>query len=591
MLPVGHGHLAAQVVAGERSVAVGDQGGEVAFEDDAAAQFAGAGPEVDDVVGGPHHVGIVFHDDNGVAEVAQFGEDADQPRRIAGMQADRRFVENVTRAHQTRTETCRELDALRFASRKSGGEAVERQILKPDVVQEFQTLPDLDQDLAGDACFLRREIQVREELRRVRDVHACGFGDGLAADAGVERVLVQPGPAAIGAARVAAIAAQKDAHVQLVFFGVEEIEELADAFDLLIAFQHEPLFFLGQIAEGNVEADAAVYLCFEIAQPLRAFRLGPGFDGAFVERQPAVGDDQIHRVVDGVAETLAARAGTGGAVEAEKDRLWLAKFQIVVLAHEALAEELTLARADVVEDRVARFAITDFDGVDDALMEVGPDGNAVGEDVDGLVPIDIEQRFGSRELEDRAVLPEAIEAARAELGEDDLRNLPCLVLDGKEDEKTLARGFGEHALRDLVDRVLFHAPPADGAERAPGAGPEQAHEVVDLGRGGDGRAGIAGAVFLPDGDGGRDAVDVVHRRFLHALEELAGIGRKRFDVAPLAFGVDGVERERRLARARDARDDGEFVVRNGEREVLEVVEACAAYNDFAETGLNVQEIG
>ena len=98
-------------------------------------------------------------------------------------------------------------------------------------------------------------------------------------------------------------------------------------------------------------------------------------------------------------------------------------------------------------------------------------------------------------------------------------------------------------------------------------------------------------VLLPDGDGRRDAVDLVDRRLLHALEELAGIGRERFDVAPLAFGVDRVERERGFAGARNAGDDGELVVRNREREVLEVVEACAADNDFAETGLRVQEIG
>jgi hypothetical protein len=43
----------------------------------------------------------------------------------------------------------------------------------------------------------------------------------------------------------------------------------------------------------------------------------------------------------------------------------------------------------------------------------------------------------------------------------------------------------EHSLRDLVDRVHLDAPAADGAKRAPRAPPEQPHEVVDLGRGGD----------------------------------------------------------------------------------------------------------
>ena len=72
--------------------------------------------------------------------------------------------------------------------------------------------------------------------------------------------------------------------------------------------------------------------------------------------------------------------------------------------------------------------------------------------------------------------------------------------------------------------------------------------------------GIARGVFLPDGDGGRDAVDLVDVGLFHALQELAGVGGERFDVAPLAFGVDGVEGERGFAGARDTGDDGELVV-------------------------------
>ena len=41
-----------------------------------------------------------------------------------------------------------------------------------------------------------------------------------------------------------------------------------------------------------------------------------------------------------------------------------------------------------------------------------------------------------------------------------------------------------------------------------------------------------------------------------ALEELAGVGGEAFDVATLAFGVDGVEGERGFAGAADSADDG-----------------------------------
>ena len=81
------------------------------------------------------------------------------------------------------------------------------------------------------------------------------------------------------------------------------------------------------------------------------------------------------------------------------------------------------------------------------------------------------------------------------------------------------------------------------------AGVEEAEVVVDLGGGGDGGAGVAGLVLLLDGDGGGEAVHVVDVGLFDALEELAGVGGEGFDVAALAFGVDGVEGERGFARA------------------------------------------
>ena len=44
-------------------------------------------------------------------------QDLDEPVRIAAVEADGRLVEHVQRADQTRTERCRELNALRFSAR------------------------------------------------------------------------------------------------------------------------------------------------------------------------------------------------------------------------------------------------------------------------------------------------------------------------------------------------------------------------------------------------------------------------------------------------------------------------------------------
>ena len=141
---------------------------ERAFEDDAPAVFARARTQIDNVIGGAHHVGIVLHHHDGVAQVAQFLEDADQPAGVAAMQADGRLVEHIAGAHQPRAQAGGELDALRFAARERRREPVQREVFEADVVQKFQALPDLDQDLLGDRGFFRRELQRVEEIAAPR---------------------------------------------------------------------------------------------------------------------------------------------------------------------------------------------------------------------------------------------------------------------------------------------------------------------------------------------------------------------------------------------------------------------------------------
>ena len=114
------------------------------------------------------------------------------------------------------------------------------------------------------------------------------------------------------------------------------------------------------------------------------------------------------------------------------------------------------------------------------------------------------------------------------------------------------------------------------ADRPADARPQQPQVVVNLGGRADRRARIADAVLLADGDRRRDAVDAVDVRLLHPLEELAGVGGERLDVAALPFGVDGVEGERRLARPADAGEDDQLPVRQRQIDALQVVGAGAA---------------
>jgi hypothetical protein len=67
------------------------------------------------------------------------------------------------------------------------------------------------------------------------------------------------------------------------------------------------------------------------------------------------------------------------------------------------------------------------------------------------------------------------------------------------------------------------------------------------------------------------------------VEEHPGIGGEGFHVSPLAFGKDGVESQRGFSGSGQTGDDGDEVVRNGKRDILEVVLPGALDNEGTES--------
>ena len=63
------------------------------------------------------HVGVMLHDDDRVALVAQFLKEFIHTVNIARMQADAWLVEDVHHIGQTAAEVFDDLDALRLAAR------------------------------------------------------------------------------------------------------------------------------------------------------------------------------------------------------------------------------------------------------------------------------------------------------------------------------------------------------------------------------------------------------------------------------------------------------------------------------------------
>ena len=160
--------LAAQVRARQRPVPVLEERRRRALEDDVAAVLAGAGPEIDDVVGGANRLFVVLDHDDGVAQIAKPGERREERAIVALVEADRRLVEDVEDAGQVRSNLRRQPDALPFAARERRGAPAERQVADADVVEEVQPIANLAHDAAGD------EVLAIGQLERVEDRHRLG---------------------------------------------------------------------------------------------------------------------------------------------------------------------------------------------------------------------------------------------------------------------------------------------------------------------------------------------------------------------------------------------------------------------------------
>ena len=154
--------------------------GRRALEDQLAAVLAGAGTEVDHVVGGADRLFVVLDDDDGVAEIAQPRQRREQRAVVALVQADRRLVEHVEHAGQVRADLRGQADALPFAARQRRGAPAEREVADADVVQEAQAIADLAQDAARDQVLAVGQLELVEDLERFGDRQVDVLGDRCA---------------------------------------------------------------------------------------------------------------------------------------------------------------------------------------------------------------------------------------------------------------------------------------------------------------------------------------------------------------------------------------------------------------------------
>ena len=125
------------------------------------------------MIGTSHHIGIVLDNQHGVALIAQVAKCVDHRGCVFRMQSNRRLVEHIARADQTRSQTGGESCSLILTAGERACRTIERQVVRSDANQEFQTLPNRRQRAIEDSRC--RDIR---SLPRSND--RCRFADSSA---------------------------------------------------------------------------------------------------------------------------------------------------------------------------------------------------------------------------------------------------------------------------------------------------------------------------------------------------------------------------------------------------------------------------
>ncbi len=132
---------------------------------------------------------------------------------------------------------------------------------------------------------------------------------------------------------------------------------------------------------------------------------------------------------------------------------------------------------------------------------------------------------------------------------------------------------------DLLCIAALDRPVARLAVQLSEFGEQEPDVICQLRHRAHGGAGVFHRIALIDRNRRRNAFHALHLRLIHAVQKLPRISRKALDIAPLSLGVEGVERQARLARSAHPGDNNEFVDRYVEMQVFEIILASPNNTD------------
>ena len=286
--------------------------------------------DVEHIVGLADHILVVFNDDHRVALIPKVFQRPDKSVVVALVQTNRRLIEDVKNARQTRPNLRGKADTLAFPTRQRARVSAHCKVVEANVVEEPQPLADLFHNCAGDFLFLfAQRIHDAADPRiglfdrlfdhltnvQTRDFHGAGFfaqavaATGSAATVVLELLEFFPHPRAIGFA-VAAFHV-RDHTFEGAFDLIDAATFIVAEFDFLFArtVEEHVLRLFGNVLPAGVFVEPIVFRNrLNRLEEIGRFPFAPRRNRTVSHTQGYVGDNQPF-----VKEQLHTKAITGWA--------------------------------------------------------------------------------------------------------------------------------------------------------------------------------------------------------------------------------------------------------------------------------------
>ena len=395
-----------------------------------------------------------------------------------------------------------------------------------------------------------------------------------------QRVGLQAHAMTRGALGVRAVAGEQHADVHLVGFGLQPCEEALHPVPNTLgpfpfAVEHPIAFRVAQISPRGIEPNGTFACKFDEIGLAFLVGLGlPWLDRAPAKRQRGIRYDQgvVHADHSAKAATCLARAQ--GRIEAERAGIRITIVDVAIGTMQARGESprrqfgrrssfrrCAIARRLILDINIEA-ALTHFERGFDRLpgarrIDGGP-AKPVLNHLERVIALCVDSRVALRGQQrfDLCVREIARDCDRECQQQARVTGSARPALDLQSNALRAVATDGSSALTAVQDRR---------------AGEQQLQMIVQLRHGAHGGTRRAHGIGLIDRDRWGDAVDTVHLRLVHSIQELTRVGGEGLDITSLTFGVQGVENQRRLSRSAHAGDNDQFVEREVEVQAFEVV--------------------